>query len=522
MTTTVAPPAPTTAPSAPHRLKSLLGLVGAVASGGALLLAFPPYNLWWLAPVGVALLALAVHGRRARVGFGLGFVAGLALFLPLLSWTNLHTGRLPWVLLCLAEAAYLGLLGALTAFVGPVLRRAPAWPVVIGGLWVAQEALRDRTPFGGFPWGRLAFAQDGSPLLRLAAVGGAPLVTFGVAVLGGLLAYALTRLVAGRWRPALAALAAGVALTAAALLIPLGAPAGPTVTVAVVQGNVPRMGLDFNAQRRAVLDNHVNATIALGEDVGAGRRPQPDLVVWPENSSDIDPLRNPDAAARIDAAAAAVRAPILVGAVLVGPGEGQVRNAGILWRPAGGPDLEQLYVKRHPVPFAEYVPLRDLARMVSKEVDRVANDFVPGNEPGLIRAGRTTIGDVICFEVAYDEVVRDTVTGGADLLTVQTNNATFTVAEAEQQLAMVRLRAVEHRRSALMASTVGVSAFVTADGQVHDTTGFNEPATIVRQLPLDAGRALATRLGYWPEVVLCGLALAAVVAAGALRFRARR
>ncbi|MEV1160138.1 hypothetical protein AB0J27_32530, partial [Micromonospora chokoriensis] len=160
----------------------------AVAAGLALLVAFPPYGVWPLAPVGVALLAAATHRRRLRGGAGLGFLTGVALFAPLLAWTNLHTGYLPWVLLSLLQAGYLALLGAATAWVSPLVDRVRwSWPVLTGLLWVGQEALRDRTPFGGFPWGRLAFSQDTSPLLRLASLGGAPLVTVAVALLGGLL-----------------------------------------------------------------------------------------------------------------------------------------------------------------------------------------------------------------------------------------------------------------------------------------------------------------------------------------------
>ncbi|PWR13866.1 apolipoprotein N-acyltransferase, partial [Micromonospora acroterricola] len=166
----------------------------AVAAGLALLLAFPPYGVWPLAPVGVALLAAAAHRRRIRAGAGLGFLTGVALFAPLLAWTNLHTGYLPWVLLSLLQAGYLALLGAATAWVSPLADRGRwAWPALTGLLWVGQEALRDRTPFGGFPWGRLAFSQDSSPLLRLAALGGAPLVTFAVALIGGLLVTAAWR-----------------------------------------------------------------------------------------------------------------------------------------------------------------------------------------------------------------------------------------------------------------------------------------------------------------------------------------
>ncbi|WP_371408938.1 apolipoprotein N-acyltransferase [Micromonospora zamorensis] len=517
----------------------------AVAAGLALLVAFPPYGVWPLAPVGVALLAAAAHRRRLRAGAGLGFLTGVALFAPLLAWTNLHTGYLPWVLLSLLQAGYLALLGAATAWVSPLADRVRwTWPVLTGLLWVGQEALRDRTPFGGFPWGRLAFSQDTSPLLRLAALGGAPLVTFAVALVGGLLVTAAWRgwaaartspaegsqdadgaqgvTSARRWAPVAVPAAVAVALTAGGLLVPVATTgSGATTTVAIVQGNVPRLGLDFNAQRQAVLNNHVDATIELAGRVASGQERQPDLVVWPENSSDIDPLRNPTAGARISQAADTIGAPILVGAVLLGPGVGQVRNAGILWRPGTGADLDQLYTKRHPVPFAEYVPLRDVARMVSKQVDLIRSDFVPGSTPGVVRVGPAVLGDVICFEVAYDEVVRDTVTGGAQLLVVQTNNATFDVAEARQQMAMVRLRAVEHGRPALMASTVGVSGFVAPDGRVSDATGFNTREVVVRQVRLDDGRTLATRLGWWPEVALAALAAAALIGAAVLRRRQR-
>ncbi len=83
---------------------------------------------------------------------------------------------------------------------------------------------------------------------------------------------------------------------------------------------MPRLGLEFNAQRRAVLDYHVRETLKLSEDVRAGRAPQPLFVIWPENSSDIDPLANQDAADQISVAAQAIKAPILVGGVLAGPG----------------------------------------------------------------------------------------------------------------------------------------------------------------------------------------------------------
>ncbi|MEV4415199.1 apolipoprotein N-acyltransferase [Catellatospora sp. NPDC049609] len=521
------PADPAPAGRAPLRLPVALAL--ALLAGLALLAAFPLYGLWWAAPVGVALLAVAVRGRRLRAGFGLGLLAGTVFFGPLLAWTNLHVGNTPWLLLTLFQATYLGLLGLALAWVAPAAaRRAWRWPAAIALLWVAQEALRDRAPFGGFPWGRLAFSQADAPTLHLAALGGAPLVTLAVAAAGGLLAYAAELLLAdrGAWRRAAAALGGALAVTVAGLALPTAAPAGQAVTVAVVQGNVPRLGLDFNAQRQAVLNNHVAATVDLARRVAAGQAPRPDLVVWPENASDIDPLRNAGAAAAINDAARAIGAPILVGAVLSGPEPGQSRNAGIVWPAdlAPGTQPQQMYLKQHPVPFAEYLPLRPIvepiAQAITNQAKLLRTDFVAGTAPGVLTLGPAKVGDVICFEVAYDDVVRDTVRSGAQLLAVQTNNATFDESEALQQMAMVRLRAVEHGRDSLMASTVGVSGFVTADGTVHDATGFNTGAVLVRQLHLSDEATLATTLGPWPEAVLTLAAVGLLAAAGVARRRA--
>jgi apolipoprotein N-acyltransferase len=521
MELTLQPPAESlvTAPATPPRPPRLpVAVALAVLAGAALLLSLPPYGLWWLAPAGVALFAAAAHRRRLRAGAGVGFLAGLVLFVPLLDWTRLAAGWLPWMLLSFAQAGIFALLGLASAWVSPLLdRRRWLWPPLAGLLWLSQEALRDRAPFGGFPWGRLAFSQGNAPSLRLAAYGGAPLVTFAVAAAGGAL-FALL------WQRPLSWRAAGFLIAAAALIagpaaVPVAQPGSSSKLVAIVQGNVPRLGLDFNEQRRAVLDNHVNATIQLAARVADGKARQPDLVVWPENSSDIDPLQNPDAYQEITAAAHDIGAPILVGAVLRTDKPSDIKNAGILWQPGTGPDRSQIYVKRHPVPFAEYMPLRPVARLVTDKVDLVQN-MLKGDHPGVIRTGPAVLGDVICFEVAYDGIVRDTVTGGAQILAVQTNNATFNTAEAEQQLAMVRLRAVEHGRDSLMVSTVGVSGFVDTDGTVHDATGFNTPAVVLRDMRLGGPTTLATRLGQWPE--WAGVALTVVALVGALPLRRRR
>ncbi len=481
-----------TTTSAPRSRRRRRDLVGALAAGLLLDLAFPPHDLWWLAPLAVAVLTALCRGTTAKRGALLGAATGLGLFLPLLVWTGTIAGPGAWLALALLETAFLVPLGAALA----VVTRLPGWPVWAAALWVGQEALRDRLPFGGFPWGRLAFSQGHTWLTPLAALGGAPLVTFAVAVLGSAVAA-----LAGRTGRRTALVAAAVVLVASPLVpTPTG---GRQVTVAVVQGNVPRLGLDAFAQRAAVLNNHATATHELAAAVRAGTQPRPDLVLWPENASDLDPYTDAQAAATIEAAVRDVGVPVLVGAVLDGPGD-KIRNAGIVWDPVTGPGRR--YVKRHPVPFGEYMPYRSFARRISTRVDLVPRDFARGSRPGVLDVGPARLADVICFEVAYDGVVRDAVRAGGRLLVVQTNNATFgRSGETYQQLAMSRLRGVEHGRAVLVAATSGVSAVIAPDGRLVQRSKVFTRDVLVQRVPLRTGTTPATRLGALPELLLAAL-----------------
>ena len=526
------PPAPTPpegrpdpADEAPRGRRSWPWRTLLAALGGlAMLAAFPGYGLIGLAPLGPAALALAVRGRGAGGGAWLGLVTGLTFFVPLLSWTGIYVGPVPWLALATSQALYLALAGAAAA----VVSRSRLWPLWTAAIWVAAEALRGRLPFGGFPWGRLGFSQTDGPLLSLAAFGGVPLVSFAVALCGTLLALALLH-AAVLWRtgdgPARApAIRVAAAATAGVLAVPLvGALAwlplpgasltagGDAVTVALIQGNVPRAGLDFNAQRRAVLDNHVERTLELARAVEDGEQAQPDLVIWPENSSDIDPYANEDAARAIDRAAEAIGVPILVGAVVDGPSD-TVRNTAIVWDPDNGPG--DTYDKRHPVPFAEYIPYRSFFRVFSDKVDLVRRDFLPGDEVGVLDVGGAPVGDLICFEVVYDGLARDAVVDGAGMLVVQTNNATFGFTdESEQQLAVSRLRAVEHGRTVAIAATSGISAIVAPDGTVVRDTALFTPAVIVADIAQRDSATVATRLGAAPEWLIAALGVGALAVA---------
>ncbi|WP_069162841.1 apolipoprotein N-acyltransferase [Nocardia altamirensis] len=549
--------------------------VAAVLAGLLLFGSFPPRPWWFLAPLGIAVLTLVVRGDgRLRGGFGYGFLAGLGFFVPLLPWTGIYVGPVPWLALSTVCAVYVGLFGVLVRLVG----KLPGWPLWVAAAWTTAEWARSSFPFGGFPWGRLAFGQADGWFLPLASIGGAPLVSFAVALTGAaaaaliLLVWPMVRRAESitaesdtaepgaeepgaeepgaeepgaeepgtakpgtsergtaesttpaealyRSRPSQAGIAAAAATLAimpvAGLLLGLTLPAPDqgdrTITVAAIQGSVPRLGLDFNAQRRAVLDNHVRRTEELARAVAAGTAKKPDVVIWPENSSDIDPLRNADAAALITRASEQIGAPILVGAVLVN-GDRTTTNSVIVWNGAAGPG--ERHDKKIIQPFGEYLPMRSFFRLFSEYADR-AGYFVPGNGDGVVRAAGIDIGVATCYEVAFDRAFEDAMRAGAQLLTVPTNNATFGDSEMTyQQLAMSRVRAVEHGRSLVVAATSGVSAIITADGAVRQESPQFVPAALVADLPLRTSNTLATIVGPAPERLLVIVTAVTIAVAG--------
>ena len=497
----------------PRRRDTLARSALALVAGGLIAGTFAPVDVWPLALLGVALMVLVCRDRGPRAGLGYGFLVGLGTFVPVLFWLHV-IGADAWLALAVLEAALFAPLGLATALV----QRLRGWPLWIACLWVAEEAWRDRIPFGGFPWARLAFGQTGSPTLKYAAIGGAPLVTFAVALAGALLAAAVLAAASRRAAlPAITAAGASAVVVIAAFGVPTPtagqASHGPaTVTFALVQGNVPHPGLHFLGEPEQVLANHIAETERLVSLVQTGSLPPPDVVVWPENSSDLDPYRDPVARQLIDQAVQSVGVPTLVGAVVADAKDPDhhVDNDGIVWDPATGPGA--VYTKQHPVPFGEYVPFRSVLGHVIGRLSLVPADFVHGKRSGVLTLGPARIGDVICFEIAYDGLVRKTVNSGGRVVVVQTNNATYArTPESAQQLAISRLRAVEHGRSVLIAATSGISAVIAPDGRVVEQSRELTPRLLVHRVPMRDSRTVADRLGEWPEVALTVLGACAVV-----------
>lgn len=506
----------------------LARLALAIASGLGLSASFAPIGWWWAGWISAALFIAALSpwgdGRPApswRLSVLVGFVWGATGCIAALSWIAEFVGTLPWLGLAVA----LGVLnipaaGGIRLIVGA--GSLPWWFRGTGAAaWIiAVEALLARWPFGGFPWLRYAWGQIDGPLAGAAAVGGVPLVGFLATLAGAGAATGIVgkRIVSGATM-LVVAVVAGLAVPAHE---PAQQPGERTVRVAAIQGNVPRLGLEFNAQRRAVLDNHAQATHDLAKAVREGREEQPDLVIWPENSSDISPITNQDAARVIDAAAADIGAPVVVGSFTYADdpesGDGTM-NTMIVWDPHEGP--VDGHSKRFLQPFGEWMPFRDLLRHVTDMVD-LAGNMTPGSDDGVAVAGGIPVGFATCFEVIFDDAYRDAVRGGATLLATPTNNATFGFTDMTyQQLAMSRMRAIEHDRAVVIAATSGVSAIVLPDGTVDQSSRIFERAVLTETLPLREDPTIAARHGELVEGVIVALALVAGAAAAAASLRAR-
>ncbi len=509
------------------RLRRSVPAAVALLAGLVTYAAFPPMNLWWSALIGVGTFMLLIRGRGFWAGTGLGLLYGLGLFTPLLHFTMVGMGNpIGWIALTLFESLYLAGLGGAWALVSrlprlqvsserssggrDLLRRVPVGAcnvLAFALLWSGIEELRSVWPLGGFPFGRLAFAMADAPVLPAAAYVGSAGVGLLVALAAACIAHAARSIVERRAVTVLISTALAAALLLAPRTLPLGTRAeNGTIRVGAVQGNVATDFEDAFNRALEVTGNHAEATRKLADDVGPGNL---DMVIWPENSADLDPRDYPASATIIDKAAQSVQAPVLVGAV---PFVDDIRYNDILvWNPGdvSGRTVHPYYRKHRPVPFAEYVPARSLVRRLTTQVDRVGIDMLPGNGPSTLTVPAVTQGREvtlamgICFEVAYDDALRTGVKQGGQAIVIPTNNASFLDSgEAAQQLAQGRVQAVVHGRSVIQASTVGYTAIINPRGEVEQVTRPYTQASLVADVPLRNSQTVADRLGPVPGLII--------------------
>lgn len=477
-------------------------------------LAYPSVGAWPLAFPAVILLLLALHGRRFWGSLLVGAVFGLLFFGLMVSWTSRYLGLLPWAALTFVE-------GVLTALLAVLITLAYRWaprvlpgtvgrllvlPTLIAALWVVRELVLGNWPYGGFPWARLGMTQAESPLAPISSWVGVS----GLSFLMVLLCAIVIELVRRRaWqRPA------HLVVPACLAVLLLATPQFPTVaagsmTIGAVQGNGPTGYFDTR-EPFSVVQAQTDASAPLyGQDM--------DLLVWPEGGLDASPLDNAALARRLTLVSARADAPVLVNAA-TSRGD-KYFNTSILWNEDGDTGLS--HDKRHPVPFGEYVPDRAFFNaLVPDLIGLIQREYSPGENSPVIDVDGMLVGLAICFDVIYDDVIREGIREGAQVLVFQTNNADFRgTDENEQQLAFARMRAIETGRSIVNISTVGASQVIAADGRTIAALNADEAGAMLEEIELRTGLTAGVVLGPWIQQLLFWGGLGALVLIGLLARR---
>jgi apolipoprotein N-acyltransferase len=391
--------------------------------------------------------------------FLFGFISNAII----LSWSKTFVGVTPWILLSILQGLYLLPVGFLARFV----KR----PIVLIFALLFMDEVKGYLPFGGFGWTRIAYSQVESPLVNWVSISG----VIGLSLLTLLIALALVA--PHRYLVAFLLISA----FASPFLISDTTSNG-SLNVRAVQGGVPERGLSFNARAEAVLDNHIAVTARDFQS-------SDDVIIWPENAIDVDPIRNESAREKMRVLQELTGKPLIAGAIL---NEKVLSNAAVLFDNSGA--AQSIYIKRYLTPFGEYIPLRSLASIISPHVERVT-DFTPGSDFVNHEVEKERISTVICYEILNDRIFRESAKGSG-MIAVLTNSATFAgSAEGEQQMAITRIRAIENGRNIVSVSTTGPSAFIDYRGDLLEKLDDGEVGSISMEIGIRKDATFASQYG---------------------------
>ncbi len=426
----------------------LLHLALALLTGLLLVLAFPKYDLRFLAPFALApLLVVSAQAEGAPSRFGFGWAAGIVYWFGICTWIQFvlefHGGMEKWaawgafLLFCVLKALHLAVFSMLA---GPLMFRWYALPSV-AALWVGLE--RTHGTFG-FAWLALGNAGiDMSIPLRLAPFVGVYGVSFVLVMLSVALAVVALRQPRRYLLPLL-----GLPFVLLLPAVPLGIPARERALV--VQPNVdPETQWTFASR----LDLE-KSLFALSSSLPAN------LVVWPELPAPLYYYEDQDFH---DAAGQLARGQhfFLFGTVAY-TNHHEPLNSAVLLGPDGNPAGR--YDKNFLVPFGEFIPPAfSWVTRITHEI----GDFVPAHDTNVLAAGPDHLGVFICYESAFPHLVRQFPLHGADVLLNLSNDGYFGHSAArEQHLSLVRMRAVENRRFIVRSTNDGITAAIDPAGRV--------------------------------------------------------
>ncbi|MEY4320251.1 MAG: hypothetical protein RLZZ471_192 [Actinomycetota bacterium] len=475
---------------------SLFGLTGGLISS----MAYPNNSIWIAIFPATILIVYAITAAPTKASWVVGFVAGFSFYASQIPWMTVYLGPVPWLALSVLEGAIfaVGALAINLSWRSTLFNNSPMLKALaISSLWVAREWLACNFPYGGFPWSRLSLSQSNSPLANWVYWGGDSLLSFVIIFIVVLVMLTWSN----RLRPTQWGSSPVAALIALIFVIPLITPLSNSadqgkIDVAAVQGNA-NAGLFANPKPGSILQNHLSATKPLLN------QKRVDLVIWPENAADLNPLENSLAKSQIAQLASRLKAPIIFGTITSRGGD--IYNSSILWNPDVG--ATDWYDKKRPVAFGEFVPDREFFHLLAPDlIDLIPRGYSFGTRDGIFNISSDSkvsakLGTMICFEVAVDDITRDLVKQGAQLLAIQTNNSDFgKTNESAQQLAIAKLRAIESGRAVINISTVGLSAIILPTGEVIDSLPSYTPGIMRQTLPLRSGITPAMAIGGYLEI----------------------
>lgn len=472
------------------RLSPLLGCLLALAAGVLTTLTASPFELWWLGPVAVGLVYLGIQALTPGQAALRGWCYGLGLFGSGASWVYVsihdygYTGVPLAVFLTALFVASMALFLAVTLWLYRRLTGPRLAFLAFAGAWVLGEWLRTWL-FTGFPWLLLGSAHVDSPLAPWAPVGGVYLLSLITALTGTLLVEFLAR----RWWAA--------APVAALWLIPLALPtqwtqpAGEPLRVALLQGNLDQLIKWTPEGQREAANIYAELTRTQPDDL--------DLIVWPEAALPMFEDQARPILERVQSNLSPDTA--LLTGILQRDAEGRYFNSVI-----GLGNAEGEYRKEHLVPFGEYLPLESLLRGTIAFFDLPMPAMTPGpsGQAPMVAAG-TTIGNAICYEIIYADLVAERARDSALLMTVSNDTWFGESIGPLQHLQMARLRALENGRYLVRATSNGVTVIVDPQGRITARAPQFEMTSITGEVRPMAGLTPFTRTGSWPTWLLAAL-----------------
>ena len=459
-----------------------------------LVLAFPDFNWWPLAWVGLVPLLVAIARKPVpRRVFLFAWLAGSAFFYSTCCWLTysmIHYGGISrWLAyaLLIPGAMTVGIFPALFALALAQLLKRYGALALLGAppLWVALEWAR--LSVTGQLWNALGYSQAFHPVfIQAARWGGVYAVGFLMVAVNAAIAVALIK------RTARTVMISALVIASVVIVIVL-ANAGrasnasfdrPSVAVVALQPNVP-MDFDKSAQETRELTNRhlIESEKGLNE-LNGGDLPR--LVIWPESPMNFSygtdlQLRN-----LLAQFSQQHRSSLLLNSQESAPDNGWY-NSALLINEEGR--LVAQYDKIRLMPFGEYVPLpRWLPG--STQVRAMVGEFTPGTRYALMPVGALHAGVFICIESTYPWIARTFTAEGADVLINISNDGYLGPTPVmRQHLANTVFRAVENGRPLLRVTNTGITAYITPRGDVRDATGGFQTAvrtwTITTSAPQD-------------------------------------